>query len=173
MNKERTGGINRTVAVRWAAPPQQLVCNFDRALRRCGGRGDNGGPTDGAHSNAPLRGGSEGPTFSKHRKKRRANPKTVRAISELNFFEGGIRPACFVSSPLLPAAVRGTVYSGIVHETDYFKTFATLANANLDKVPKLDVSSKPFSRQHSCPWVCSLADQGRVGARARTCGRRC
>ena len=39
--------------------------------------------------------------------------------------------------------------SGIVHETDYFKTFATLANANLDKVPKLDVSSKRFSRQHS------------------------
>ena len=97
----------------------------------------------------------------------------MRAISELNFFEGGIRPACFVSSPLLPAAVRGTVYSGIVHETDYFKTFATLANANLDKVPKLDVSSKRFSRQHSCPWVCSLADQGCVGARARTCGRRC
>ena len=44
-----------------------------------------------------------------------------------------------MSSPLLPAAVRGTVYSGIVHETDYFKTFATLANANLDTVPKLDV----------------------------------
>ena len=66
------------------------------------------------------------------------NPKSD-AVSELNFFEGGIRPACFVSSPLLPAAVRGTVYSGIVHETDYFKTFATLANANLDTVPKLDV----------------------------------
>ena len=66
-------------------------------------QGDNGGPTDGAHSNVPLRGG------------------------KLNFFEGGVRPAAFVASPLLPKAVMGTVYRGIVHETDWLVTFAVLA----------------------------------------------
>ena len=58
--------------------------------------GDNGGPLDGAHSNFPLRGG------------------------KLNFFEGGVRPAAFVHSPLLPAAVAGTTYEGILHETDWY-----------------------------------------------------
>jgi len=67
--------------------------------------GDNGGPTFEGHSNFPLRGG------------------------KLNFFEGGIRPAAFVSSPLLPAAVRGTWYNGTVHETDFFTTFLFLAGA--------------------------------------------
>ena len=58
--------------------------------------GDNGGPLDGAHSNFPLRGG------------------------KLNFFEGGVRPTAFVHSPLLPAAVAGTTYEGILHETDWY-----------------------------------------------------
>ena len=63
------------------------------------------GPNDGAHSNSPLRGG------------------------KLNFFEGGIRPAAFVTSPLLPVTARGTTYSGLLHETDWFATLAYLAGA--------------------------------------------
>lgn len=66
-------------------------------------RRDNGGPTDGGHSNTPLRGG------------------------KLNFFEGGVRPAAFITSPLLPAAVVGSVYRGIVHEVDWFRTFLGLS----------------------------------------------
>ena len=68
-------------------------------------QGDNGGPLDGAHSNFPLRGG------------------------KLNFFEGGIRPAAFVHSPLLPAAAHGTAYGGMLHEVDWYATFARLATA--------------------------------------------
>jgi len=65
--------------------------------------GDNGGPTFEGHSNYPLRGG------------------------KLNFFEGGIRPASFVSSPLLPRSVVGTWYNGYAHEVDWVPTFLTLA----------------------------------------------
>eukprot|EP00040_Diaphanoeca_grandis_P015496 m.79144 g.79144 ORF g.79144 m.79144 type:complete len:284 (+) comp25184_c0_seq1:255-1106(+) len=66
-------------------------------------QGDNGGPTFDGHSNTPLRGG------------------------KLNFFEGGIRPASFVYSPLLPMSVRGQWYNGSVHETDWAPTFFSLA----------------------------------------------
>ncbi len=34
-------------------------------------------------------------------------------------FEGGIRSAAFVSGGLLPASVRGTQQSGIIHVTDW------------------------------------------------------
>eukprot|EP00035_Acanthoeca_spectabilis_P004781 m.106897 g.106897 ORF g.106897 m.106897 type:complete len:595 (-) comp12726_c0_seq2:229-2013(-) len=68
--------------------------------------GDNGGPIDGAHDNAPLRGG------------------------KLNFFEGGIRPAAFVASPLLPKRSSQARYTGIIHETDWFATFIGLAGVD-------------------------------------------
>lgn len=87
----------------------------------------DGGPLDGAHDNAPLRGG------------------------KLNFFEGGLRPAAFVASPLLPPGVSGTRYAGIVHETDWFATFIGLAGVpspptGLDGVdfwPTLNNLSRP------------------------------
>jgi len=69
--------------------------------------GDNGGPNDGGHSNAPRRGG------------------------KLNFFEGGVRPAAFVASPLLSKRSQGTVFDGMVHEVDWFATFASVAQATL------------------------------------------
>lgn len=70
--------------------------------------GDNGGPTNNAHSNYPLKGG------------------------KLNWWEGGIRPAAFVSSPLLPQEARGRTFHGIVHETDWLPTFAALAGLVID-----------------------------------------
>ena len=58
---------------------------------------DNGGPLD--HSaNFPLRAGKG---------------------SE---FEGGYRVMSFVASPLLPPAVRGTNFSGMVHSADWYAT---------------------------------------------------
>jgi hypothetical protein len=91
--------------------------------------GDNGGPVDGAHSNFPLRGG------------------------KLNFFEGGIRPAAFVTSPLLPRAVRGTVRNAMGHETDWYATFSRLAGvAPQDGVDGVDMwdaltASKPHRQE--------------------------
>jgi arylsulfatase A-like enzyme len=70
--------------------------------------GDNGGPTFEGHSNYPLRGG------------------------KLNFFEGGIRPAAFVHSPLLPtgSSRRGHWLHEMAHEVDVFATFVALAGAD-------------------------------------------
>lgn len=58
---------------------------------------DNGAQLDHGY-NAPLRGG-------KH-----------------TFWEGGVRVVCFVSSPLLPAAVRGTQWNGMAHSSDWYVT---------------------------------------------------
>ena len=61
---------------------------------------DNGGPLDHT-TNAPLRGG-------KH-----------------TFWEGGVRVVSFVSggANALPAARRGTVYRGMMHSSDWYRTF--------------------------------------------------
>eukprot|EP00041_Stephanoeca_diplocostata_P016573 m.326588 g.326588 ORF g.326588 m.326588 type:complete len:648 (+) comp20409_c0_seq2:213-2156(+) len=58
---------------------------------------DNGGPLQ--HStNAPLRGG------------------------KATQWEGGVRVEAFVHSPLLPVAVRGSVYPGMMHSSDWYVT---------------------------------------------------
>jgi hypothetical protein len=43
-----------------------------------------------------------------------------------NWWEGGIRPAAFVHSPLLPAPAVGRWYYGIIHETDWSPTILGL-----------------------------------------------
>ena len=70
--------------------------------------GDNGGtfehgmPVPGS-SNFPLRG------------------------HKYSFFEGGIRVAAFVASPLLPPRVRGTTNHALLHVSDVWPTLASLA----------------------------------------------
>ena len=98
--------------------------------------GDNGGPTFEAHSNAPLRGG------------------------KLNFFEGGIRPACFVHSPLLKIRAsggEGVVYTGILHTTDWFATFAALSGASL---PSPDDPSLAINGIDAWPVFTAVARDG-------------
>lgn len=58
---------------------------------------DNGAQLDHGY-NSPLRGG-------KH-----------------TFFEGGVRVACFISSPLIPEARQGTVWTGMAHSSDWYLT---------------------------------------------------
>ena len=69
--------------------------------------GDNGGPTRNGHSNVPLKGG------------------------KLNWWEGGIRPAAFVWSPLLDRRAAGRTFAGIVHETDWVPTLLGLSGLGL------------------------------------------
>ena len=68
---------------------------------------DNGAQLDHGY-NHPLRGG-------KH-----------------TFFEGGVRVACFISSPLIPEARRGTVWTGMAHSSDWYRTvFEGMAGGTL------------------------------------------
>jgi arylsulfatase A-like enzyme len=74
---------------------------------------DNGGPGEDAN-NLPLRG------------------------AKFGTFEGGVRGAAMVHSPLLPSATRGTVSRALIHLTDWHATFAALAGlsaANTGPVP--------------------------------------
>eukprot|EP00040_Diaphanoeca_grandis_P042901 m.266368 g.266368 ORF g.266368 m.266368 type:complete len:678 (+) comp66964_c0_seq1:198-2231(+) len=66
-----------------------------------GGTFEHGPPVPGS-SNFPLRG------------------------HKYSWFEGGIRAASFVSSPLLPMGVRGTINTDILHISDWYATFAVL-----------------------------------------------
>ena len=80
--------------------------------------GDNGAPMEAAGNNYPLWG------------------------LKLTSYEGGVRPAAFVHSPLLSSSPYiGTWYEGIVHQTDWLPTFAGLAGAQLpsDQVTGLDL----------------------------------
>ena len=49
-----------------------------------------------------------------------------RRYRDRNWWEGGIRPAAFVHSPLLPAPAVGRWYYGIIHETDWSPTILGL-----------------------------------------------
>jgi arylsulfatase A-like enzyme len=85
---------------------------------------DNGGPsgpTESGSNNYPLRGG------------------------KYSFFEGGIRATAFVSGGFVPAALRGTQQSGLVHIADWYATLCDLAGvdptdyvAAAGKLPPID-----------------------------------
>merc|ERR1711871_221223 len=88
------------------------VQNVTRALKRANMynnsviffSGDNGGQVHAGGNNWPLRGWKG------------------------SFFEGGIRAASFVHSPLLPARQRHT-WRGLTHVSDWHPTAAALAGA--------------------------------------------
>ena len=65
--------------------------------------GDNGGYLGSGGDNHPRRGG------------------------KFSDFNGGVRVAAFVSGGYLPAAVRGTQQSGMIHIADWHSTFLGLA----------------------------------------------
>jgi len=85
---------------------------------------DNGGPAD-HETNYPLRG------------------------SKGSDFEGGVRVAAFVGGGFLPAKMRGTTVTGMLHLCDWYATFARLAGA-------LDPSSDAAAAQLGLPKVDSL-----------------
>ena len=68
---------------------------------------DNGGPGQDAN-NLPLRG------------------------CKFSVFEGGVRGAAMIHSPLLPSATRGTVSDCLIHLTDWYATFAALAAVSVE-----------------------------------------
>eukprot|EP00039_Didymoeca_costata_P024936 m.11904 g.11904 ORF g.11904 m.11904 type:complete len:523 (+) comp4552_c0_seq1:170-1738(+) len=67
---------------------------------------DNGGYLGNGGDDAPRRGG------------------------KFSDFEGGVRVNSFISGGLVPAAVRGTKVSGMVHICDWYATFLHLAGVN-------------------------------------------
>ena len=75
---------------------------------------DNGAPVS-AGSNWPLRG------------------------DKGSLFEGGIRSASFIHSPLLPDKVRGTISHAFIHVSDWFPTIISgLAGGDLSGTKPLD-----------------------------------
>ena len=69
---------------------------------------DNGGTPNTFGSNWPLKG------------------------KKATLWEGGVRVAGFVHSPLLNKEVRGTVTNELFHATDWFPTFVHLAGGDLN-----------------------------------------
>ena len=132
----------------------ESVANVTHALRRRGlynnsvmvFASDNGGAVAdcdrfdpgcqlGAMNNHPLRGG------------------------KYSYFEGGVRVASFVHSPLLPAAARGTVADGLVAIADFYATFARLASGGSSWEPLSWSSPSSSAREMSGttppqPWGC-------------------
>jgi len=47
--------------------------------------------------------------------------------SKMTYWQGGTRGVAFVSGPLVPAESRGTRYSGMVHQVDWYTTLLLLA----------------------------------------------
>ena len=64
---------------------------------------DNGGAPASGGYNMPLRG------------------------SKSTYFEGGVRAAAFLWGPMLPAAVQGTTYTGMLHLADWLPTLMHVA----------------------------------------------
>jgi len=77
---------------------------------------DNGGlPVDsGGASNWPLRGG------------------------KFTLWEGGVRGVGFVSGAGIPEKLKGSIYNGLMHETDWFPTLLRVAGGNTNGSFELD-----------------------------------
>lgn len=86
----------------------------------------SGNGQEGAMNNYPLRGGKS------------------------SYFEGGVRVASFVHSPLLPAAARGSVYGGVLAFADWWGTFASLAGLKIEDKGFTPDARFPLSK----PWGC-------------------
>ena len=110
---------NRLNIVACLAALDEGVANLTAALKRKGMynntiiafQSDNGGPEGSSglgNNNFPLRGG------------------------KWTLWEGGLRVLAFVSSPLIPEAMRGKVWNGLMHSTDWRPTFAGLAGVDPD-----------------------------------------
>jgi hypothetical protein len=69
---------------------------------------DNGGNLGGSGNNWPLRGG------------------------KFTFWQGGVRGISFINSPLLPKAMVGGVWPGMMHAVDWYTTIAELSGASAD-----------------------------------------
>jgi len=91
--------------------------------------GDNGGPLNNGHDNGPFRGG------------------------KLNWWEGGVRPFAFISSPLLRSSpLLGGWFNHTVHETDWcvesppFHLYSSLYSS-LDSPPfaSIHLHQPPFN----------------------------
>ena len=63
------------------------------------------------------------------------------------YFEGGIRAASFVHSPLLPAHTAGSVLKGLVSLADWYATFCFLASVQPDDDAG-DIATRRRARQH-------------------------
>lgn len=92
----------------------ESVGNVTRALKSAGMwertllvySADNGGYLHQGGDDAPLRGG------------------------KFSDFQGGTRVVSFASGGYLPASVRGTTQSGLIHIADWYATFASLAGVS-------------------------------------------
>jgi len=89
---------------------------------------DNGGNLGAAGNNLPLRGG------------------------KFTFWEGGTRGVAFVSGPLVPPALAGTINGGLSHACDWYATILDFAGIEAATLPKataadsISLKSMLFSR---------------------------
>ncbi|XP_070570797.1 arylsulfatase B-like [Ptychodera flava] len=88
---------------------------------------DNGGATSHGGSNWPLRGGKKA------------------------YYEGGIKVAGFISSPLLPPNLHGSTNRELIHVSDWFPTLVHLARGNLDGTKPLDGYNQWDTIRHQNP----------------------
>lgn len=86
---------------------------------------DNGACLYGGGKNAPLR-GSKGTLFEGNLIYTRTACFTAHYAANA-VRVGGMRVDAFIHSPLLPASTVGTVYSGLMHVSDWFPTILDLA----------------------------------------------
>ncbi|XP_070569801.1 arylsulfatase B-like [Ptychodera flava] len=88
---------------------------------------DNGAATSAGGSNWPLRGGKKA------------------------YFQGGIKVAGFVSSPLLPPHQHGSTNTELIHVSDWFPTLVRIAGGQLNGTKPLDGFDQWDTIRHNFP----------------------